>query len=42
MVIVRSKHAEYEVIGSALGHYMAEITTQEQFKNIYEDKVLSS
>jgi AAA+ ATPase superfamily predicted ATPase len=40
--IVRKGHGEYEVVDSALGYYMAEITSQEQFKNIYEDKVLSS
>ncbi len=40
--IVRSGYGEYAVVDSALGYYMAEITTREQFKNIYEDKVISS
>lgn len=40
--IVRVAHGEYRVVDNALGYYMAEITTQEQFKTLYDDGVLVS
>jgi hypothetical protein len=40
--IIREGRGDYRAIDTVFGYYMAEITTAEQFKSIYEDKVLSS
>ena len=40
--IVREGRGDYRVVDTVFGYYMAEITTREQFKVIYEDKVISS
>lgn len=39
--IIKRGHGEYQVVDTALGYYMAEITTFEQFKTLYDDQVLS-
>lgn len=40
--ILKRGHGDYQVVDTALGYYMAEITTAEQFKTLYDDQVLAS